>query len=98
MEALKQHMVEVNGTKPAVADTILRKLGRHADILAELKAYVAGGTFPAENAVSVEGYTAKDIAALAPHLNDAGVYAFLVTLREDPQKAKDIIARGFPRK
>lgn len=98
MEALKQHMVEVNGTKPAVADLILQKLGRHADILAELKACVAVGEFPAANAVAVEGYTAKDIAALAPHLNDVGVYAFLVTLRENPQKAKDIIARGFPRK
>ena len=54
--------------------------------------------FDFENPVIIEGYTAKQVYAIEPSLDVAGVYNFMVTLREEPDKAKDYIKRGFPTK
>ncbi|MDR2546410.1 MAG: hypothetical protein LBC96_02730 [Lachnospiraceae bacterium] len=48
--------------------------------------------------VTIEGYTAAAISALAPFMDGVGVYNFMVTLRERPDNAKRIIAEGFVRK
>lgn len=48
--------------------------------------------------IKIEGYTAKKIHEIAPKLDASGVYQFMITLCENPQKAKEYIKKGFPRK
>lgn len=69
-----------------------------SDICDELKRCIVCDGYDIENLICIEGYTAKDIAELAPFMNYLGVYNFLVVLRMDSEKAKNIIAQGFPRK
>lgn len=45
--------------------------------------------------MEIGGYTAKTIHEIAPQLVGIGVYNFLVTLRDDPEGAKEIIDEGF---
>jgi hypothetical protein len=52
----------------------------------------------ADNPLAVGGYTAQDINNLAPFMDGLGVFTFMVTLREDPAKAKEYIEGGFKRK
>ena len=63
-----------------------------------IKNYIQTGSFPTENAIRAENYTAQEIAAMAPRLKDVGIYVFLISLREDPVGAKEVIAEGFMRK
>ena len=69
-----------------------------ADISDELKSWIANRTYETNTPVSVEGYTGADIARLAPFMDGVGVFTFLVSLREQPEKAKEQITMGFPRK
>ena len=98
MEFLKKHMLETLSMRPDSADGLLTMFARHPDIAAELKNYIQTGSFPTENAIRAENYTAQEIAAMAPHLKDVGIYVFLISLREDPVGAKEVIAEGFMRK
>ena len=70
----------------------------HNDIRAELNAWIDTRSYSQSNALSVDGYTAADIAKLAPFMDGVGVYNFLITLRECPDNGKHIIAEGFSRK
>ena len=81
-----------------VADRTAKKLGRHPDISAELLSWILSREYKSVSPVVVEGYTAADIVKLAPFMDGVGVFTFLVSLREEPQKAKSQIAAGFPRK
>ena len=95
--AVKDYLVRTGMTE-TTADQICEPLSRHADIEAELLRSLEDGAYVADDPVKVEGYTAKDIAELAPFMSYVGAYNFLVTLREDPDQAKEWIAQGFPRK
>ncbi|HBN83238.1 MAG TPA: hypothetical protein DDZ89_05285 [Clostridiales bacterium] len=53
------------------------------------------GKYQEENPIKVEGYSAHDIVELANFLDGAGVFNFLITLRERPEKAKGYIKDGF---
>ncbi len=81
-----------------IADRTILKLEQHPDISSELKQWITVRTYESNCPVSIEGYTAADIVKLAPFLDGVGVFTFLVSLREQPDKAKEQIAAGFPRK
>lgn len=51
-----------------------------------------------ENAINIRGYTAAKIVKMAPFLDGAGAFNFLITLREKPDKAEKYIQEGFKRK
>ncbi len=96
METIRNYLITEKKTDPAIVDRILRKLAKHEDILAACRTWVETKEHGTEDALTIEGYTAVDIASLAPFMDGVGVYTFLVSLRENPDKAKEIIAAGFP--
>ena len=45
--------------------------------------------------IKIGDYSSEQIHALAPDLSGIGVYNFMVTLRDEPKLAKEIIQSGF---
>ena len=68
------------------------------DIAKEFSEWLATGEYNTTNPIIIEGYSAKDIYNMAKFLNGVGVFNFMITLRERPEKAKEYIASGFARK
>ena len=75
-----------------------QKVSKYEDIRGEFEFWIKNGTYNADNPLIVGEYTAQDICKLAPFLDGLGVFTFMVTLREDPLKAKEYIDGGFKRK
>ena len=98
MELIRKYLIEEKKMPAVVVDRTIAKLERHPDIADELKGWIANRTYESSDPVSVEGYTGADIVKLAPFMDGVGVFTFLVSLREQPDKAKEQIAAGFPRK
>ncbi len=98
MELIRKYLIEEKKMPVVVAERTFAKLQRHADISAELENWIKNRAYESVPPVSVEGYTAADIVKLAPFMDGVGVFTFLVSLREQPEKAKAQIAAGFPRK
>ena len=83
---------------PAVAMVLAQSLEKYDDIKNEFINWINNDSFDGNNVISVNGYTAKDIHEMAPHLDGAGVYNFMVTLRDKPERAQEYIDNGFPTK
>lgn len=78
-----------------VADKLTAKLTKYDDIKQEFLHWLETGEFIKDNPLRVGGYTAMEISAMAPMLDGAGVCNFMVTLRDDPETAQEIIDDGF---
>ena len=98
MDLIRKYLIEEKKMPAVVADRTISKLEQHPDISSELERWITNCTYESNSPVSVEGYTAADIVKLAPFMDGVGVFTFLVSLREQPDKAKEQIAAGFPRK
>lgn len=98
MESIKQCLLNENKLSPAVAERMLLKFKKHRDIADEFVQWLQTKEYVVDNPVRIEGYTADDIHRIAPFLNGMGVFNFMISLREQPEKAKQQIASGFPRK
>ena len=98
MNLIRKYLIEEKKMSAVVAERTILKLEQHPDISSELEKWIADRTYESNRPVSVEGYTATDIVKLAPFMDGVGVFTFLVSLREQPDKAKAQIAAGFPRK
>jgi len=98
MELIRKYLLEEKKMPIVVAERTIAKLERHPDIASELTDWISNRTYAASSPVSVEGYTGAEIVKLAPFMDGVGVFTFLVSLREQPEKAKEQIAMGFPRK
>ncbi len=66
---------------------------KHPDIASEFEYWIKNKEY--RDRVSVEGYTARNIAGLSPYLDGEGAFMLLIELRENPSKAKARIAAGF---
>ena len=95
MTTLKEYMETELGLRPELVQRLLSKFSENPDIGAEFEQWIINREYNAENPVTVEGYTAKDIAEMAGFMKSVGVYSFLITLREDPEKALGYIKAGF---
>jgi hypothetical protein len=98
MEKIINYLVNECHQNPETAGKISLPFEKYGDIRAELEQWIEKRSYPRDHPLTVEGYTAEMIAQLAPFMDGVGVYNFLVTLRERPDKGKRIIAEGFPRK
>jgi len=98
MDKVREYLTQQRKMPPVLVKRTLEKLQQHPDIAGELKRWIGTGTYEVPDPVTVEGYTAADIARLAPFMDGVGVYNFLITLRTAPDRAKAQIAAGFPRK
>ncbi len=66
------------------------------DIAQEFINWINTGEYTKENPVKVEGYSAEDIKNLTNSLDGARVYNMLIALRNNPEEAKNMIAKWFP--
>lgn len=98
MELIKKYLEEEKEMSPVILERTIAKLEKHADIAEEFKLWIETKEYKTDTPLLIEGYTAADIFKLAPFLDGLGVFNFLVTLREQPEKAKAQISAGFPRK
>lgn len=71
-----------------------KNLHRHADIEQEFANYILGKE--EESYIKVEGYTAKDLHENYP-LSILGAYNYLISLREEPEEALQLLKEGLPR-
>ena len=98
MDKIRNYLLDEKKMTPVVANRIIGKFERHPDISKEFVLWIDTGSYDVSTPVIVEGYSAGDIAKLAPFMDGVGVYNFLISLREQPEKAKQHIVEGFPRK
>lgn len=77
----------------------IMKMEKHEDIFQEFiqGIYENPFGFPNSSAVSVEGYTAKQLFDNYP-LSELGAYNYLIYLRETPKDALSDLRKGLPRK
>lgn len=98
MEKIIAYFVDEKETTEAVAKILTKTIMKYEDLQKEFLEWIEIRNFDFEDPVIIEGYTAKKVYAIEPSLDAAGVYNFMVTLREEPDKAKGYIKRGFPTK
>lgn len=98
MEQIVNYFIKEKNTTKVVANILTKNLVKYKDICEEFLYWIEKRDFNFANAVEIEGYTAKKINEIAPFLDGAGIYNFMVTLREEPEKAHEYIKNGFPRK
>ena len=98
MDLIIRYFVEEKSVTEVVAKVLARPLLKYDDINEEFLYWLENRNYDCPNPINVSGYTAASVAKIAPHLDAAGVYGFMVTLRDNPTKAKEYIDNGFSRK
>ena len=78
-----------------VAPMMLAKVSKYEGIRREFEEWLAKRQYRKDGAMEVDGWTAERVAKEAPALDGIGAFNFLVTLRDEPEVAKEIIAKGF---
>jgi hypothetical protein len=94
MDSVNKYLLEVLGQSSAVAEKNRKDIAKYDDIKNEFVYCIENDSFPDEP-IAVEGYSSKDIQNMAPFMNYLGIYKFLISLRENPDEAKQIIKEGF---
>ena len=89
-EIIKNFYKENNLPNPLWAQK-LKKFEQHKDIADEFEYWIKERKYKDAGAVTVEGYTAKELSELSEYLNGDGAFMMLIELREDPKKARDRI-------
>ena len=98
MDKILEYLLQEKKMSQAAAEKTAQKLRAHGDIYAEFEEWLDRRGYRTEAPLMVGGYTARDIFALAPFLDGIGVFNFMVTLREAPERAQAYIDSGFARK
>ena len=98
MSIIMGYLLNEKKMTAVVAARTEKKVAKHEDIRKELEFWIENKAYNTDNPLVVGGYTAQDIFGLAPFMDGLGVFNFMVTLREDPAKAKEYIDGGFKRK
>lgn len=98
MKKIIDYFVNEKKTTETVAKVLEKSLLKYTDIKDEFCYWIDNRTYDIPNAIEIEGYTAAKIHEIEPALDAAGVYSFMVTLRDNPNKANDYIKAQFPKK
>lgn len=98
MEKIIRYFVEEKAVTGVVAGVLAKPLCKYSDIKEEFIYWLDYRTFDMPDPLSINGYSAAKVHEIAPFLDAAGVYNFMVTLRDSPEKAERYIREGFPRK
>lgn len=98
MEKIIRYFMEEKAVTEVVAKILARSLCKYEDIKEEFIYWIDNRTFDIPNGLSINGYSASKIYEIAPFMDAAGVYNFMVTLRDAPEKAEKYIKNGFPQK
>jgi len=93
-----KYLLDEKQMTEVIASRTEKKVSKYEDVRKEFEFWIENKTYNAEPPLVVGGYTAQDIYKLAPFMDGLGVFNFMVTLRENPAKAKEYIDSGFKRK
>lgn len=93
-DIIRQFYEKNNLPKPIVEQKVAA-FRRHSDIAEEFEQWITDRTYKAQDAVTIEGYTAKKLSELSEYLNGDGAFVLLIELREQPEKARKRITNGF---
>lgn len=74
---------------------MIDKIKKYNDIYDEFCYWLENRNYDVNNPVIINGYTAKQIHEINPKFEGIGVYNFMITLRENPQQAKEYIKSEF---
>ena len=96
MDDVIRYFTEEKKETPVVARILEKPLVKYDDIKDAFLHWLDTRQFSSEPVVL--GYTPKIIHDLNPELDASGVYQFLVTLRDNRDKAEEYIKNNFPRK
>ena len=80
-----------------LVDRKLELFEKHKDIMLEFEYWLETRQYKPNGAL-VEGSSAKDLAQTSIFLDGEAAFAFLIELRENPEKALKQIAKGFKMK
>lgn len=95
-EKIMEYLVQEKHCEPkVVAPMMLAKVSKYAGIRREFEEWLEKRTYRKEDAFEVNGWTAERVAREAPDLDGIGAFNFLVTLRDEPEVAEEIIESGF---
>jgi len=98
MGVIMEYLLNEKQMTEVVAARTEKKVSKYEDIRAEFERWIKERDYAVDAPLAVGGYTARDIYAIAPFMDGLGVFNFMVTLRDDPAKAKEYIDGGFKRK
>ena len=98
MNVIMEYLLNEKKMTETVAKRTVEKISKYEDIRNEFEFWIANKTYVKDSPLVVDGYSAQDIYNLAPFMDGLGVFNFMVTLRDDPEKAKEYIDGGFKRK
>ena len=93
-DIIRQFYEKNNLPKPIVEQKIAA-FSRHSDIAEEFEQWITNKTYKAQDAVTIDGYTAKKLSELSEYLDGDGAFVLLIELREQPEKARKRITNGF---
>ncbi len=82
-------------TSETVERMLTKTVTKYDDIKDEFEEWLDKRTYKQWGGVKVQGWSAQKIAEKAPFLDGIGVFNFLVTLRDEPEKGLEIIEKGF---
>ncbi len=95
---IKKYFLEEKKVTEQVAKILCKSLLKYEDIAEEFCYWIENREYMKEDNLVINGYSATDISKLASHLDASGVYGFMVSLRDNPVKAEEIIKNNFPNK
>lgn len=98
MSAIIKKFYEDNKIPGILLKQKLTKFEQNADISEEFEYWIENHSYKTEEAVNVEGYTAKILSEKSQYLNGEGAFMMLIALRENPKKALDQLSREIKRK
>jgi hypothetical protein len=93
-----EYLLQEKQMTEIVAARAEKKVSKYDDIRKEFEFWINNRIYNTDNPLAVGGYTAHGVSKLAPFMDGLGVFNFMVTLRDDPVKAKEYIDGGFKRK
>lgn len=94
-ERIYAYLTKERNNTTVVANSVGSKVCKYEDIKNEFLKWLEKRSYDFENPLTIAGYTAKDIARMAPFMDGVGVYNFMVTLRDNPERAQAYIKEGF---
>ncbi len=83
---------------PLLVEQKLKRFDANVDIRDEFEAWIQTKEYKENDAVCIEGYTAKSLSELSPLTKGESAFILLIELRENPQKALNRINKGLKKK
>ena len=93
MSRIIKDYYEKAGVMPILIDSKIDLFARNNDIKEEFEYWICNNIYT--DNVNVGGYTASELASISPYLKGEGAFMMLIELRENSEKAKQRIEKGF---